>query len=259
MRVLVGTSGYSYKQWKGTFYPAGLKNADMLRHYAAHLSAVEINNTFYRNPKSSVLARWADEASEGFVFVLKASRRITHQACLQDCDEVLGYLWKAARELGPHLGPILFQLPPYLRKGIPRLAAFLESLPDGLRPVIEPGHASWNDDEVHELLRAHGAALCLTDRARKGSKGADDDEEARQPGESLDDLDLLSTADWGYLRLRRGDYDDAELNALARRVRAQPWREAFVFFKHEDDGPALAKRFEAAFETGAASSSEETP
>jgi uncharacterized protein YecE (DUF72 family) len=160
----------------------------------------------------------------GFVFVLKCTQRVTHFLRLRETGEVMAMFLRAAAELGPHQGPILFQLPPNFAKDLPRLADFLASLPGGARAAFEFRHASWSDDAVLEALRQHGAAHCL----------ADTDEAAPPP--------LVATADFGYLRLRRATYTDAELDAWAARIAAMPWRQAFVFFKHEDagTGPALA-------------------
>ncbi|HEY4231626.1 MAG TPA: DUF72 domain-containing protein [Thermoanaerobaculia bacterium] len=223
MRVLTGTSGFSYKEWKGSFYPEDLPADAMLRYYAERLPAVEINNTFYRMPKAQLLAGWAEEVPDGFRFVLKASQRITHFKRLKDVSEEVGYFLRVAATLGDRLGPILFQLPPNLKKDLPRLAEFLDLLPAATRAALEFRHASWFEDDVFEALRARGAALCLAE-----------DEELAAP--------LVATAGWGYLRLRRPDYGEAEIRAWADRVRAQAWEEAYVFFKHEDagTGPRLA-------------------
>jgi len=226
-RVLAGASGYSYKEWKGPFYPAGLKNDDMLGYYAERLPTVEINNTFYRMPKRSVLEDWAAKTPAGFRFVLKASRRITHQAKLKDCQEALDYLFGNAAVLGDKLGPILFQLPPYLKKDVGLLKDFLAMLPEDARAVLEFRSSSWQDDAVYEVLRANNTALCIADR---------DDASKTMP--------VVPTADFGYLRLRREDYGDADLQAWAKTIATQPWSEASVFFKHEDEGaaPKLALR-----------------
>ncbi len=226
-RLLVGTSGYSYKEWKGSFYPQDLSPKDFLRYYAERLGTVEINNTFYRMPKRDVLLGWRDEVPAGFCFVLKTPQRITHHKRLGDVAEDLAYFCETARALGPHLGPLLVQLPPYLRRDDQKLAAFLALVPKDVRVAVEFRHASWRDEAVYQLLRDHGAAACAADT---------DDEEEAAP--------LVSTADWGYLRLRRLAYDEAALTAWLGRIAAQPWREAFVFFKHEDagTGPRLARR-----------------
>ena len=242
MRVRVGTSGYSYKAWKGTFYPKDLPDAGMLAHYAGRLPTVEINNTFYRMPSKSVLARWADEVPRDFCFVLKAPQRITHQRRLTVAAAPdLSYFIETASTLGARLGPLLFQLPPFLKKDAGRLRDFLALLPLGTRAAFEFRHASWFDDEVYGALREGGATLCSADTDDPGDAGAP----------------VVPTASWGYLRLRRADYGDADLAAWAGRIRSQPWDEAFVFFKHEDagKGPALAARLidqlgDAAVSTG---------
>jgi uncharacterized protein YecE (DUF72 family) len=223
MRVLCGTSGFSYKEWKGSFYPEELPAQEMLAFYAQRLPAVEINNTFYRMPKASLLTAWAEEVPDGFRFVLKASQRITHHKRLQSASEEVGYFFRVATTLGDRLGPVLFQLPPNLKKDLPRLQDFLAVLPAGCRPAFEFRHASWFEDDVFEALRASAAALCIAE-----------DEELATP--------LVPTAGWGYLRLRRPDYGEAEVAAWAERLRAQAWSEAYVFFKHEDagTGPRLA-------------------
>jgi uncharacterized protein YecE (DUF72 family) len=232
MRLFTGSSGYSYKEWKGSFYPSDLPDAAMLRFYAERLNAVEINNTFYRMPTSSVMSGWAQQVPDDFVFVIKAPQRITHRARLRDAGEMVTHLWNTIGELGAHLGPILFQLPPYFRKDLPLLRDFLAGLPAGMRPVFEFRHASWSDAKVADALRGRNAALCVAD--------TDD---------GADDPPVVPTADFGYLRLRRAAYDEAHLQRWAEIVRAQAWGEAFVFFKHEDEGlaPELARRFEAAF------------
>jgi uncharacterized protein YecE (DUF72 family) len=227
MRLRAGTSGFSYKEWKGPFYPEKLPNKDMLGYYAERLSTVEINNTFYRMPKPAVLEGWAEKVPEDFVFVLKASRRITHHARLkEDSFDSVEYLWKVAGALGPHLGPILFQLPPNLKKDVPRLQSFMGVLPEGLRAAFEFRNDSWLDDEVYGALREAGHALCLAEMDDSGS------------------ATLTPTTNWGYLRLRREDYSDDDLRAWLDAIRSQPWKEAFVFFKHEDEGaaPRLATR-----------------
>jgi len=230
MRVLTGTSGFSYKEWKGSFYPEDLPADAMLRYYAERLPAVEINNTFYRMPKAELLAGWAEEVPDGFRFVLKASQRITHFKRLKDVSEEVGYFLRVAATLGDRLGPILFQLPPNLKKDLPRLSEFLELLPAATRAALEFRHASWFEDDVFEALRARGAALCVAE-----------DEELAAP--------LVATAGWGYLRLRRPGYGDAEVQSWADRVRAQSWEEAYVFFKHEDagTGPRLATQMLSRF------------
>lgn len=234
LRVLVGISGYSYPEWKGNFYPKKIAAKDMLRWYAERFQTVEINNTFYRMPTEGLLRGWAEQVPEHFSFVLKAPRRITHDKRLQDCGELMTYVVRTASTLGPRLGPLLFQLPPYFKQDVPLLKSFLRELPEQRRVAFEFRHRSWFADEVYETLRAHGAALCV----------ADTGEEPAAP--------LVATTDWGYLRLRREDFSDQELQHWARRIRAQPWREAYVFMKHEEEGrgPKLAARLMEICEDG---------
>jgi uncharacterized protein YecE (DUF72 family)/predicted nuclease of predicted toxin-antitoxin system len=227
MNLYVGTSGYSYKEWKGTFYPKDLSEKKMLHYYGERFRTVEINNTFYRMPKASVLEAWAAEVPADFKFVLKASQRITHMQRLKDADDSVRYLLEVAATLKDRLGPLLFQLPPNLKKDVPRLRDFLALLPSERRAAFEFRHQSWFDDEVFALLRQNQAALCIA--------------------EAEGDLQVpfVSTADWGYLRLRMPDYTDADLKTWLKRVQEQSWKDTFVFFKHEDEGkgPQMAKRF----------------
>lgn len=227
MRIDVGTSGFAYPAWKGRFYPADLPARRMLPYYAEHFRTVEINNTFYRMPSTRLLQAWASEVPADFRFVLKASQRITHVQRLRDAGDSLAYLLEVTETLGPRLGALLFQLPPNLKKDAERLRAFLALLPQSRRAAFEFRHASWFDDEVYALLHAHRAALCIADA--EGDLA----------------VPFVATADWGYLRLRRPDYGDAALRGWAEQVRRQAWRDAFVFFKHEDAGqaPRLARRF----------------
>ncbi len=227
MKVRAGTSGYSYKEWKGNFYPEDLATTGMLAYYAKLFSTVEINNTFYRMPAAKVLLNWAEQVPDGFAFVLKAPRRISHDKRLKNVDEDVAYLVKTMAALGQKRGPLLFQLPPFFRKDLPCLRGFLGLLPREWPAALEFRHQSWFDDEVFAVLREHNAALCL----------ADADNELEIP--------FVATAEWGYLRLRRPEYSDADLSDWAKRVTAQPWKEAFVFFKHEEEGkgPEFASRF----------------
>ena len=163
MRIRVGTSGYSYKPWKGPFYPEDLPDAQMLAFYGEHLPTVEINNTFYRMPKREVLERWAGAVPESFRFVLKASQRITHQKRLKNVAEEIRYFFETAAVLGERLGPVLFQLPPFSKKDAPRLRDFLAGLPEGARAALEFRHESWFDEEVYGVLREGRAAHCLAD------------------------------------------------------------------------------------------------
>jgi uncharacterized protein YecE (DUF72 family) len=226
MNLYVGTSGYSYKEWKGTFYPGDLPKERMLRYYGERFRAVEINGTFYRMPTASGLEAWAGEVPADFRFVIKAPQQITHVRRLKGADGPASRLLEAVEALKDRLGSLLFQLPPNFKKDVVRLRAFLALLPRR-RTAFEFRHPSWFDEEVFGLLRENRAALCVA--------------------EAEGDLEVppVSTADWGYLRLRRPDYDDAELRKWVTWTRGQDWEDAFVFFKHEDEGkgPELAKRF----------------
>src|SRR5256885_657232 len=227
MNLYVGTSGYSYKEWKGSFYPEDLPDKQMLRYYGERFRSVEINNTFYRMPKASVLEAWSQEVPGDFKFVLKAPQRITHMQRLKDTGDSMAFLLKTAAVLNDRLGPLLFRLPPYLKKDVPRLREFLPLVPRERRCGFEFRHESWFDEEVFALLREQQAALCIA-QAEDGVE-----------------VPFVSTANWGYLRLRRPDYGDMELKAWGDRIRSQNWGNAFIFFKHEDEGkgPQMAKRF----------------
>jgi uncharacterized protein YecE (DUF72 family) len=224
----IGTSGFAYKEWKGPFYPKDLPASGMLRYYAERFNTVEINNTFYRMPKADVLKAWVAEVPAAFMFVLKASQRITHFKRLKEADEVVEYLLKVSSALGDHRGPLLFQLPPNLKKDAPRLRDFLALIPPEVRAAFEFRHESWFDDEVFDLLRKHRVAMCLAE--------AEDGVE----------VPFVATADWGYLRLRMPEYTTPDLKKWLKQVEAQDWKDVFVFFKHEDagTGPKLAKKLE---------------
>jgi uncharacterized protein YecE (DUF72 family) len=216
MRLYSGTSGFSYQEWHGAFYPEDLPAADRLAYYAARLPAVEINQTFYRMPRASLLAGWAAQVPDAFRFAVKASRKITHLKRLADVGEDTKYVIETARALGDKLGPILFQLPPYLKLDLERFDRFLDHLPPGTLAAFEARHASWRDDAVLSRLRARGMAWVVTE----------DDEDGR--------AELVSTAPWLYLRLRRTDYDRPALADWATKLRAAAPVQAFAFFKHED-------------------------
>lgn len=216
MQLLTGTSGFSYKEWRGPFYPDELPDSEMLRYYAERFCTVEINNTFYRMPAPAMLEKWSEQVPDGFSFTLKAPRRITHDKRLQDAEPHVAEFLRRADTLGPKLGVLLFQLPPYLRKDLPRLEAFLALLPKGRRVAVEFRHASWQDDEVHEALRSHGAILCVTDT-------------------DTGDTPFVVTATDGYVRLRRTHYDDADLSAWVERIAAQDVARTYVYFMHEDE------------------------
>ncbi|MDX2022779.1 MAG: DUF72 domain-containing protein [Deltaproteobacteria bacterium] len=229
MRILAGTSGFSYAPWKGSFYPEKLPSKQMLAFYATQLPAVEINNSFYRMPKPADLTAWADQTPDTFRFVLKAPKRISHVQKLVESGSDVARLGEVAAALGPKLGPVLIQLPPFLRVDAPRLRAFLAVLREvapRLSPAFEFRHASWFCEEVYAALSEAKAALCIAD-----------DEKLTTP--------MVATAPWGYLRLRQEGYDDQALASWWDQVQKQSWSEAYVFFKHEDAGvgPRLAKAF----------------
>ena len=226
-RLWTGTSGFSYKEWKGSFYPEKLPANRMLEYYSQQLASVEINNTFYRLPRAEMLEKWASQVPDDFAFVLKASRRITHMKRLKDAGDPLDYLvTTAVGALGERLGPILFQLPPYLRKDVERLRDFLAIVPDTVRAAFEFRHESWFGDDVYQALADHGAALVTADTG-----------EGEAP--------VVETARFGYARLRRPGYGDAELAEWVEALRRSAWSDVFVFFKHEDEGagPRMAAGF----------------
>ena len=227
MRLSVGTSGYSYKEWKGPFYPEKLAAKDMLGWYAERLPAVEINNTFYRMPKRSVLENWAEQVPEDFRFSVKASRRITHFKRLKDAGDELGFLVENLAALGERLGVVLFQLPPNMKADEERLAAFQSLLPEDLPVAFEFRHDSWNSSSVLDRLRERGHALVQSDTEETPAD------------------EIVTTAPHCYLRLRRSDYERADLADWIARIRAESPEEAFVFFKHEDEGagPRMASEF----------------
>lgn len=228
LKVLVGTSGWSYKEWKGSFYPEKFPSEEMLRFYATRFAAVEVNNSFYRIPNERVLTTWTGQVPDQFRFVLKASRRITHNTRLADEDGSLEYFLRAVNPLGERLGPTLFQLPPNFKKDVNRLQNFLGRLPRRWPAAMEFRHSTWFEEEVYQLLRARDVALVAVD-----------EDESEGPGSPL-----VPTAGWGYLRLRRSSYDTATLQRWAERIRGQPWNEAYVFLKHEEGsptGPAAAQ------------------
>lgn len=227
MNLLVGTSGYSYKEWKGSFYPEKIPAKEMLRYYSERLSTVEINATFYRMPQKSVLENWKEQVPPTFRFSLKASQRITHFKRLKETEEETKYFLETASALEGQLGVVLFQLPPNMKKDLPRLESFLAQLPPATPAAFEFRHPTWFDDDVLDLLRSQNRPLVVSD--------TDD-----MPTTYID-----KTADWGYLRLRRVNYSEENLSEWVERIRAQDWKETFVFFKHEDEGtgPKLAAQF----------------
>lgn len=222
MQLLAGTSGYSYKEWLGHFYPEKLPASAMLRYYAERFATVEINNTFYRMPAEAMLARWSEEVPATFTFTLKAPRRITHEKRLREAEADVTEFLRRADVLGSKLGVVLFQLPPYLKKDVPRLQDFIGVLPRDKRVAFEFRNESWQNDAVYEALRAHGAMLCVTDT----DEG---------------DTPFIATTDCGYLRLRRTHYDEGDLAAWVERIAALALSRSYVYFMHEDE--ALGTRF----------------
>ena len=223
-KLWAGASGYAFKEWKGVFYPEKIQPEAMLAWYAERLPTVEINNTFYQMPKATVLEHWAQVTPETFRFAIKASRRITHMAKIaaDAAAEPVAYLYKNLAVLGAKRGPVLFQLPPFLKKDLPRLKDFLQVLPADHRAAFEFRHDSWFDDEVYALLRDAGASLCLSER----------EDHAPPP--------LVETAPWGYVRLRLEHYSEADLASWAQRFAATGWQEVHAFFMHEPTAPGYA-------------------
>jgi uncharacterized protein YecE (DUF72 family) len=215
----IGTSGFSYAPWKGTFYPAKLKNDAMLAHYASVFDAVEINNTFYRLPSESMLSKWRGEVPSSFRFCLKMSQRVTHHAKLENTKELTDRFFEARKALGDLAGPSLIQLPPYLKKDVKRLEAFLDQIAPEERLVFEFGSQTWMDDEVFTVLRNHrgGASVCMVD-------------DEKRP------FSLVHTAPFGYVRLRLPDYTEDALKKFLTDAKAIGWETLWVFFKHEDSG-----------------------
>ncbi|MGQ0546982.1 MAG: DUF72 domain-containing protein [Betaproteobacteria bacterium] len=224
-RLFAGASGYSFKEWKGGFYPQSIKPEAMLAWYAERLPTVEINNTFYRMPRTEVLETWAQATPQEFRFAIKASRRITHLARLsgEAAADSLSYLYRNLAALGAKRGPVLFQLPPFLKKDLPRLRAFLELLPGGHGAAFEFRNATWFAEDTYAALRDAGAALCLSER----------EDDAPPP--------LVETAPWGYVRLRLETYSDEDLGRWATRLAQTGWREIYVYFMHEPTAPAYAQ------------------
>lgn len=227
MKLYVGTSGYSYKEWKGIFYPEMLPAKQMLNFYGTRLNAVETNSTFRRAPEESVLKSWAAQVPYDFRFSIKASQEITHFKRLKDVQDEVGHFFRTVRVLKERFGVMLFQLPPNFKKDVPRLQVFFKEVPKKVRVAFEFRHESWFDEETFDCLREHNSSLCI----------ADADDELKVP--------FVSTADWGYLRLRRVNYTPSQLKSWYKRVAEQQWGDAFVFFKHEDaaTGPKLAEKF----------------
>jgi uncharacterized protein YecE (DUF72 family) len=224
-RLLAGASGYSFKEWKGDFYPADMKPEGMLAWYAERLPTVEINNTFYQMPKVAVLENWAASTPATFRFAIKASRRITHMARLKadSAADSVNYLYRNLAALGAKRGPVLFQLPPFMQKDLPRLEEFLQLLPAGHGAAFEFRNDTWFSDDVYAALKSAGASLCHSER-----------EDNTPPP-------LVETAASGYVRLRLESYSEGDLQAWAQRLAATGWREIHVYFMHEPTAPAYAQ------------------
>ena len=226
MAIWVGTSGYNYPEWRGSFYPEKFATAKMLPYYAERLATVEINYTFYRSPNPSILAGWSRQTPAHFKFTLKAPKRITHDARLRDCADSLRYFLDTAGTLGPKLGMLLFQLPPFFRKDLAVLDGFLEHFPPDVHAAFEFRHASWLSDEVYERLGAKNLTLCIADS-----------ETTTTPVEV--------TADYGYFRLRDEGYTPQDIAQWAQTIQEKTarCREVFVYFKHEEagKGPQFAR------------------
>jgi uncharacterized protein YecE (DUF72 family) len=222
---MAGASGYSFKEWKGHFYPADIKPEGMLAWYAERLPTVEINNTFYQMPKVAVLENWAASTPAGFRFAIKASRRITHMARLKadSAADSVNYLYKNLAALGAKRGPVLFQLPPFMKKDLPRLEEFLKLLPAEHGAAFEFRNDTWFSDDVYAALKVAGASLCHSER----------EDNAPPP--------LVETAPWGYVRLRLESYSDGDLQAWAQRLATTGWRQIHVYFMHEPTAPAYAQ------------------
>jgi len=234
MKIYIGTSGYGYKEWKGKFYPEKISPKEMLRFYSERLGTVEINNTFYHMPTRSVLASWAEQVPRDFIFALKAPQVITHLKRLRNVGEETEYLFSTLSVLDRKLGPVLFQFPKSFRADHGALKDFLALIPGNMSCAFEFRSPSWLDVEILDLLREKGCSLCIADA---------DENPANE---------IISTAAWGYLRLRRSDYTDADLSQWIERILSQKWQKAFVFFKHEEEakGAEMALRFRELADSG---------
>jgi uncharacterized protein YecE (DUF72 family) len=217
--ILVGTSGYNYPEWKGSFYPENLAAAKMLPYYAERFSTVEINYTFYRMPTAKLVTGWAAQVPPQFRFTLKAPKRITHDRKLKDVADPLRAFCDAASELGPRLGALLFQLAPTFKKDLAVFDDFLATLPPKVCAAFEFRHDSWLDEEVFARLRARNLALCIADSEKRSTPA-------------------IATADYVYLRLRDEGYTDEHIAAWAATIGelAAQAKDVYVYFKHEDEG-----------------------
>lgn len=225
--IHVGTSGFSYDEWRPAFYPDDLKKDKLLAFYAERLSSVELNNTFYRMPSTKMVTTWTAQVPDSFRFAIKATQRLTWTQKLVDCGELLDVLFRVLEPLGDKLGCVFYQVPKWVKKDCDVLREFLRLQRPGLKIAFEFAHASWSEADAREVLKEHGAAVVASDR-----------DDAEPP-------ELCPTSSWAYLRLRRAAYSDDDLRAWHQKLAAAGFGEAFVFFKHEDScaGPALARRF----------------
>ena len=238
MKIHVGTSGYGYKEWKGIFYPEKISPKEMLHFYGERLNAVEINYTFHHMPTERIIAPWAEQVPDNFTFAFKAPQVITHLKRLKDVGEEAEYFFKTLSILDRKLGPALFQFPGSFRANRPVLEEFLALIPATMHCAFEFRSKTWFNDEIMDLLRKRGCSLCIADFDEKPAD------------------EIISTAPWGYLRLRRSDYTEADLSHWLERILAQKWERAFVFFKHEEEGkvpggPEMALRFRELADSGA--------
>ncbi len=234
MHYLIGTSGYNYPEWRGSFYPEKFPTAKMLAFYAERFNTVEVNYTFYRIPTPALLDGWARGTPDGFTFTLKAPRRITHDSKLQRVEDLTQTFCRTAATLGTKLGALLFQLPPTMKRDDAVLAAFVETLPEGTRAAFEFRHASWHDDAVFAMLRQRNLALCIADSEKMSTP-------------------VVPTADYAYFRLRDEGYQPADIGQWAQTISAlRGIGDAYVYFKHEEQGkgPEFAQLLRKALESG---------
>jgi uncharacterized protein YecE (DUF72 family) len=217
--IWVGTSGYNYPEWKGSFYPADLAAAKMLPYYAARFPTVEINYTFYRMPTEKLVSGWAAQTPSPFKLTLKAPRRITHDNRLKNCGELVTGFCAVADTLGEKLGALLFQLPPNLKKDVALFDAFLDELPPKVRAAFEFRHASWLDGDIYDRLARRNLALCVADSEKMSTP-------------------VTIGADYAYFRLRDEGYTPNDIvrwaDTIARDTAS--CRDVFVYFKHEEQG-----------------------
>lgn len=224
-RIMVGTSGFAYKEWKGSFYPEKLPARKYLSYYAEHFHTTEINNTFYRMPTSKLCEGWYAEVPEDFSFTLKLSQRITHFKRLKNVDDDMGFFLDSAANLKEKLGPILVQLPPNFKKDLEVLDAFLAAFAKQGRLAFEFRHASWFDDDLFELLRKYNTAFGVVEK-EEGESGV---------------VPRAVTGEFVYMRLRKGEYSDDEMLEWARWIRSQTVP-VYCYLKHDERAPLLAKR-----------------